>query len=85
LLAVHQRLVGETLGECDGAVLIDESGVVKQGRDSAGVVAQYCGAVGKVANSQDVARAWATPNPLASRRAGRPVVAGQGLGGCAPG
>jgi SRSO17 transposase len=52
LLAVHQRLVGETLGECDGVVLIDESGVVKQGSDSVGVAAQYCGAVGKVANSQ---------------------------------
>jgi SRSO17 transposase len=52
LLAVHQRLVGETLGEQDGVVLIDESGVVKQGSDSVGVAAQYCGAVGKVANSQ---------------------------------
>lgn len=52
LLAVHQQLVGETLGESDGVVLIDESGVVKQGSDSVGVAAQYCGAVGKVANSQ---------------------------------
>jgi SRSO17 transposase len=52
LLAVHQQLVAETLGESDGVVLIDESGVVKQGSDSVGVAAQYCGAVGKVANSQ---------------------------------
>jgi SRSO17 transposase len=52
LLAVHQQLVGETLGERDGVVLIDESGVVKQGSDSVGVAAQDCGAVGKVANSQ---------------------------------
>ena len=52
LQAVHQRLVGETLGESDGVVLIDESGVVKQGVDSVGVAAQYCGAVGKIANSQ---------------------------------
>jgi SRSO17 transposase len=52
LLAVHQRLVAETLGEGDGVVLIDESGVIKQGNDSVGVAAQYCGAVGKVANSQ---------------------------------
>jgi SRSO17 transposase len=36
----------------DGVVLIDESGVVKQGDDSVGVAAQYCGSVGKVANSQ---------------------------------
>jgi SRSO17 transposase len=59
LLAVHQRLVGETLGEQDGVVLIDESGVVKQGSDSVGVAAQYCGAVGKVANSQ--VGVWAMP------------------------
>ena len=52
VLAVHQRLVAESLGESDGVVLIDESGVVKQGSDSVGVAAQYCGAVGKVANSQ---------------------------------
>lgn len=52
VLAVHQRLVGETLGEADGVILIDESGVVKQGEHSVGVAAQYCGAVGKVANCQ---------------------------------
>jgi len=52
LLKIHQRLVGESLGESDGVVLIDESGVVKQGDDSVGVAAQYCGSVGKVANSQ---------------------------------
>ena len=33
-------------------MLIDESGNVKQGKDSVGVAAQYCGSVGKVANSQ---------------------------------
>ena len=33
-------------------MLIDESGVVKQGAHSVGVAPQYCGAVGKVANSQ---------------------------------
>ncbi|MFZ4849386.1 MAG: transposase [Caldilinea sp.] len=52
LRTVHQRLVGETLGEADGVVLIDESSVVKQGSESVGVAAQYCGATGKVANSQ---------------------------------
>ena len=40
------------LGEADGVMLIDESGVVKQGQDSVGVAAQYCGSVGKVANGQ---------------------------------
>jgi SRSO17 transposase len=52
VVAIHQRLVGETLGEPDGVALIDESGIVKQGDDSVGVARQYCGSVGKVANSQ---------------------------------
>src|SRR6266498_1860139 len=52
IIAQHQLLVGSTLGEEDGAFLVDESGVVKQGQDSVGVDHQYCGAVGKVANSQ---------------------------------
>ena len=52
VIVIHQRLVAETLGEEDGVALIDESGVVKQGDDSVGVAAQYCGSVGKVANSQ---------------------------------
>jgi SRSO17 transposase len=52
VIAIHQGLVAETLGEADGVALIDESGVVKQGEDSVGVAAQYCGSVGKVANSQ---------------------------------
>ena len=49
---IHQGLVAQSLGEADGVMLIDESGVVKQGQDSVGVAAQYCGSVGKVANSQ---------------------------------
>jgi len=53
LVAIHQRQMGAMLGEADGVVLIDESGVVKQGVDSVGVGPQYCGAVGKVANSQN--------------------------------
>jgi SRSO17 transposase len=48
----HQHLIAATLGAADGVVLIDESGVVKQGHDSVGVAPQYCGAVGKVANCQ---------------------------------
>jgi len=49
---IHQGLVAQSLGEADGVMLIDESGVVKQGQGSVGVAAQYCGAVGKVANGQ---------------------------------
>jgi SRSO17 transposase len=52
IIAQHQLLVGSTLGEEDRAFLVDESGVVKQGHDSVGVGHQYCGSVGKVANSQ---------------------------------
>jgi SRSO17 transposase len=52
VLAIHERLIAETLGEEDGVVLVDESGVAKQGEDSVGVAAQYCGSVGKVANCQ---------------------------------
>ena len=52
VVATHQQLVGDTLGEGDGVMLVDESGVVKQGEHSVGVAAQYCGSVGKVANCQ---------------------------------
>jgi SRSO17 transposase len=52
VLEIHQGLVAGTLGEADGVALIDESGVVKQGDDSVGVAPQYCGSVGKTANSQ---------------------------------
>ena len=52
VIAIHQRLVGETLGEQDGVALIDESSTVKQGSESVGVAAQYCGSVGKIANGQ---------------------------------
>ena len=52
VLAIHQGLMGETLGEEDGVALIDESSAVKQGTASVGVAAQYCGSVGKIANGQ---------------------------------
>ena len=52
VLAVHRRLVDETLGEEDGVLLIDGSDVPKQGRHSAGVARQWCGASGKKDNCQ---------------------------------
>lgn len=52
VIAIHQGLIGESLGEEDGVVLIDESSTVKQGTKSVGVAAQYCGSVGKIANGQ---------------------------------
>ena len=53
MVSRQQQLVGETLGEADGVALVDESGVVKQGEASVGVGPQYCGSVGKIANSQN--------------------------------
>jgi SRSO17 transposase len=52
VIAIHQGLIGESLGEEDGVALIDESSAVKQGSESVGVAAQYCGSVGKIANGQ---------------------------------
>ncbi len=49
----HQMLVAESVGQPDGAVIADESGILKQGDDSVGVARQYCGSVGKVANCQN--------------------------------
>lgn len=51
-VVIHQGLTAQLLGEAAGVMVIDESGVVKQGQDSVGVAAQYCGSVGKVANAQ---------------------------------
>jgi len=52
VIAIHQGLIRESLGEEDGVALIDESSVVKQGTESVGVATQYCGSVGKIANGQ---------------------------------
>jgi SRSO17 transposase len=52
VIAIHQGLIGESLGEENGVMLIDESSAVKQGTASVGVAHQYCGSVGKTANGQ---------------------------------
>src|SRR5258708_25270668 len=50
LLAEHQRLVNETLGEADGVLIVDGSDFPKHGEHSAGVAPQWCGHTGKKDN-----------------------------------
>jgi len=52
VLSVYHQMVNEDLGEPDGVLVFDESGIVKKGTHSAGVARQYCGSVGKVENCQ---------------------------------
>jgi SRSO17 transposase len=46
------KQVGETIGEADGVLVFDPSGVLKQGKASVGVARQWCGRAGKVDNCQ---------------------------------
>jgi SRSO17 transposase len=46
------RQIGVALGQVNGVLVIDPSGVLKQGKGSVGVARQWCGRAGKVDNCQ---------------------------------
>jgi SRSO17 transposase len=52
IITKYRSSVKDDLGSPDGALIFDESGFVKKGRDSIGVAKQYCGTIGKVDNCQ---------------------------------
>ncbi len=46
------RQIAASIGRADGVLVIDPSGVLKQGKASVGVARQWCGRAGKVDNCQ---------------------------------
>ena len=61
-----RAMINEVMGYEPGIGVLDESGVVKKGRKSAGVGPQYCGRVGKVENCQvGVYLGYVTPHGTA--------------------
>ena len=52
LIGELARQIGGVLGQADGVLVVDPSGVVKQGKASVGVARQWCGRVGKIENCQ---------------------------------
>ena len=46
------RYVVENLGDLEGVLIVDESGILKKGDQSVGVKGQYCGTAGRVENCQ---------------------------------
>ncbi len=66
ILNKYHSLLNEDMGTVDGALIFDESGFVKKGKDSIGVGRQYCGSIGKVENAQvGVFAGYASPSGYA--------------------
>jgi len=47
-----RRYVGESIGEPEGVLVVDDTGFIKQGKKSCGVQRQYTGTAGKICNCQ---------------------------------
>jgi SRSO17 transposase len=63
ILQKYHNLVQEDMGDSNSVLILDESGFVKKGDDSAAVSKQYCGNLGKVDNCQvGVFAAYASPS-----------------------
>ncbi len=50
MLEIYPHWVADDRGAPEGVLMIDATGFVKKGQDSAGVARQYCGTLGKVEN-----------------------------------
>ena len=48
----YHQLVANELGDPEGILMVDETDLVKKGKDSVGVAWQYCGTLGKVEHGQ---------------------------------
>ena len=67
ILARHGREVAQTLGIPHGVVIVDGSDLPQQGRESVGMARQYCGELGKKANSQ-AGYSWANASARGATR-----------------
>ncbi len=66
MLSKYRNMLNEDMGDPDAALVFDESGFSKKGKDSVGVARQYCGTEGKVDNCQvGVFAAYASPKGYA--------------------